>query len=164
MPGQFTAPITYFLQEGKENLPECLKIAFHAAKQQNISKIVIFTARGEGVRMALDNYCSQPTFEHIKLVGVTFPVGKHFTESGKQVLVEIPAVEKAFLQSKGVAIVQAHSPFDPISSPGRQRGVLGQDLSLVGDALDVLCGSMSLCVQAILLACDAGILNVGEHV
>ena len=67
-------------------------------------------------------------------------------------------------KSKGVSIVKAHSPFDPITSPGRQRGVLGQDLSLVGDALDVLCGSMSLCVQAILLACDAGAVSLREHV
>jgi hypothetical protein len=164
MPGQFIAPTTYFLQEGRENLPECLKLAFHAAKQQNISKILIFTSRGEGVRMALDNFCPQTGFEHIKLVAVTFPEGKDFTEAGKPILVEIPADEKAFFESKGVSIVKAHSPFDPITSPGRQRGVLGQDLSLVGDALDVLCGSMSLCVQAILLACDAGVVSLREHV
>jgi hypothetical protein len=164
MPGQFTAPTTYFLQEGKENLPECLKIAFHAAKQQNITKIVIFTARGEGVRMAIDGFCSQPGFEHIKLVAVTFPEGKAFTDADKPIIVEIPADQKAFFESKGVPIVRAHSPFDPITSPGRQRGVLGQDLSLVGDALDVLCGSMSLCVQAILLACDAGAVSLREHV
>lgn len=164
MPGQFTAPTTYFLQEGRENLPECLKIAFHAARQQNITKILIFTARGEGVRMALDSFCSQPDYEHIKLVAVTFPEGKHFTEANKPIIVEIPADQKALFESKGVSIVKAHSPFDPITSPGRQRGVLGQDLSLVGDALDVLCGSMSLCVQAILLACDAGVVSLREHV
>jgi hypothetical protein len=164
MPGQFTAPTTYFLEEGRENLPECLRIAFHAAKQQNISKILVFTARGEGVRMALDNFCSQPDFEHIKLIAVTFPEGKYFTDGGKPIIVEIPAEETRLFQSKGVWIVKAHSPFDPITSPGRQRGVLGQDLSLVGDALDVICGSMSLCVQSILLACDAGAVTVREHV
>jgi len=164
MPGQFTAPTTYFLEEGRENLPECLKIAFHAAKQQNITKILIFTARGEGVRMALDNFCTQPGFEHIKLVAVTFPEGKDFTDDGKPIIVEIPVEQRLFFESKGVPIVKAHSPFDPITSPGRQRGVLGQDLSLVGDALDVLCGSMSLCVQAILLACDSGVVSIREHV
>jgi hypothetical protein len=164
MPGQFTAPTTYFLEEGRENLPECLKIAFHAAKQQNIGKILIFTARGEGVRMALDNFCSQPDFKHIKLVAVTFPEGKHFTDGEKPIIVEIPADQRMFFENRGVSVVKAHSPFDPITSPGRQRGVLGQDLSLVGDALDVICGSMSLCVQAILLACDAGAVTIREHV
>jgi uncharacterized protein len=164
MTGQFTAPITYFLQEGRENLPECLKIAFLAAKQQNIGKILIFTARGEGVRMALENFCSQPGYEHLALVAVTFPEGKHFTDGKNPIVVEISDEDKAFFLSKSVTIVKAHSPFDPIASPGRQRGVLGQDLSLVGDALDVLCGSMSLCVQAILLACDAGAVKVNEHV
>lgn len=114
--------------------------------------------------MALDSFCSQPDYEHIKLVAVTFPEGKHFTEANKPIIVEIPADQKALFESKGVSIVKAHSPFDPITSPGRQRGVLGQDLSLVGDALDVLCGSMSLCVQAILLACDAGVVSLREHV
>jgi hypothetical protein len=114
--------------------------------------------------MALDTFFVQPGFEHIKLIAVTFPEGKHFMDAGKPIIVEIPANEKVLFEARGVLVVKAHSSFDPITSPGRQRGVLGQDLSLVGDALDVLCGSMSLCVQAILLACDAGAVGAREHV
>jgi hypothetical protein len=42
--------------------------------------------------------------------------------------------------------------------------VLAQDLSLIESALNIFGGSMSLCVQAVVLACDAGTVNLGEHV
>jgi hypothetical protein len=41
---------------------------------------------------------------------------------------------------------------------------LAQDLSIVGNALNIFCGSISLCVQAVLMACDAGEVEIGEHV
>ncbi len=160
----FTASITYFLQEGRENLPECLKIAFHAAKQQNIEKIVIFTARGEGVQLALDTFCSQDEYKHIRLVAVTFPQGKEFTHEGKPLEVRIAEDAERSMNAHKVPIVRAHLPFDPIAPPFKDRGVLAQDLGLVESALNIFGGGMSLCVQAVVLACDAGTIGLGEHV
>jgi hypothetical protein len=60
--------------------------------------------------------------------------------------------------------VRAHLPFDPIRAQYQSYGVLGHDLSLLGNVLTIFGGSMSLCVQAILMACDAGIVRKGEHV
>lgn len=161
----FTASTTYFLQEGRENLRECLKVSFRAAKQQNIQKIVIFTATGEGVRMALQEFCAQPEYDQIRLVAVTFPHGKVFTNKNKEViLVQISAEDEELFREREVAIVKAHLPFDPISSSLDDRGRLGQDLTLVGEAFKMFCGSMSLCVQAVVLACDAGAVGLGEHV
>jgi hypothetical protein len=165
MQKQFTAPTVYFLQEGKENLPECLRIAFQTAKAQGIGKIVIFTSAGEGVRMAMEFYGNNPDFEQIKLVAVTFPIGKNFKgPEGTPIQVEIPALDVAQFKEHRIPIVKAHLPFDPITPFYRHGGVLGQDLSLVGEALNLFCGSMSLCVQAIVLACDAGEVSIGEHV
>jgi hypothetical protein len=164
MKKQFTAPTLYFLQEGRENLRECLNVAFHAARQHNVSKIVIFTARGEGVRLALDSFCTQPDFGHIQLVAVRFPAGMIFTDkNGSVENVEIPASEVEFFKIHNIPIVRAHLPLDPIAAFYKQRGVLGQDLSLVGEALNMFGGSMSLCVEAIILACDAGLVEMGEH-
>ena len=73
MNNSFTAPTTYFLQEGRENLQECLKVAFQAALQQGINKIIIFTAYGDGVKFAFDLFCTRPEYAHIKLIAVTFP-------------------------------------------------------------------------------------------
>jgi len=165
MSRQFTTSTVYFLQEGKENLEECLRIAFQAAKLQNISKIVIFTAQGEGIRLALEKYCSQPEFADIKLVAVTFPAGKVFSDAEKQpISIEFPPDNLKLLQDHGVPIIKSHLPFDPISPYYSQRGVLGQDLCLISETLNMICGSMGLCVQAIALACDAGAVNLGEHV
>jgi hypothetical protein len=165
MDNRFSAPTTYFLGEGRDNLRECLAIAFEAAKQHNIDKIVIFTAEGEGIRLALEEFSVSPRYEKTKLVGVTFPNGKQFTDAtGKPRRVEIPKELEGRFQSRNIPIIRAHLPFDPIAPPFRDRGVLAQDLSLVGEALNMFCGSMSLCVQAIVLACDAGAVALGEHV
>jgi hypothetical protein len=165
MDNKFSAPTTYFLGEGRENLRECLAIAFEAAKQHNIEKIVIFTAEGEGIRLALQEFSVSPRYQQIKLVGVTFPNGKQFTDAmGKARLVEIPRELERLFQDRNVPIIRAHLPFDPIAPPFHDRGVLAQDLSLVGEALNMFCGSMSLCVQAIVLATDAGAVALREHV
>jgi len=165
MTNKFSAPTTYFLSEGRDNLRECLAIAFEAAKQHNISKIVIFTAEGEGIRLALEEFSLSPRYDKTRLVGVTFPNGKRFTDAnGNPLHVEIPKELERHFKSLDIPIIRAHLPFDPIAPPFHDRGVLAQDLSLVGEALNMLCGSMSLCVQAIVLACDAGAVALGEHV
>jgi hypothetical protein len=69
-----------------------------------------------------------------------------------------------FLAARKIPIVRAHLPFDPIRSHYEGHGVLGQDFSLIGNALRIFCGSMSLCVQAVLMASDAGHVGLGEHV
>jgi len=165
MQTQFTSPTVYFLQEGHDNLRHCLQIAFASAKQQNVSKIVIFTARGEGVRIAVESFLSQPTFSDIKLVAVSFANGKLFTdESGETIEAKISSEDVALFHEHNVPIVRAHLPFDPITPMYKSHGMLGQDLSLVSEALSLFGGSMALCVQAITMACDAGEVGVGEHV
>jgi uncharacterized protein len=162
---QFTAPITYFLQEGRENLEECLKIAFQGAKQHSITTIVIFTARGEGVKVAVERFQSQPEYGRIRLVAVTFPQGKQFTDSNNvPITVEISKQDRDEFRRRNIPIVQARLPFDPITPIVWQTGTLGQDLNLVGSALGMFGGSMSLCIQAVVVACDAGEIGLGEHV
>ena len=165
MQKQFTARITYFLQEGKGNMEHCLKIAFDAAKQQNVTRIIIFTAMGDGIRLALESFCRLPEFEHIRLVAVTFPAGQPFTDAeGRPVQVEISPENALLMKKYEIPVIKAHLPFDPVATFHRRGGVLGQDMSLVGEALSMFGGSMSLCVQAILMACDAGAVGLGEHV
>src|SRR4051812_19085665 len=88
---QFTTSITYFLREGKENLRECLRSALGAASNHNIGKLIIFTAEGLGIRVALDEFSAELTKLPIQLIAVTFPVGKPFTDTeGQPRVVEIP--------------------------------------------------------------------------
>jgi uncharacterized protein len=164
MQQQFITSITYFLQEGRENLPECLKIAFQVAKKQHVEKIVIFTARGEGILLALNNLCGLEEYKDIKLVAVTFPQARVFTADGKPLEVRILDEAERAMKEHNIPLVRAHLPFDPIAPRFKDRGVLAQDLSLVESALNIFGGGMSLCVQAVILACDAGAIGLGEHV
>jgi hypothetical protein len=160
----YKAPIDYFLSEGRDNLRDCLTAAFNAAVRHHISKIIIFTAKGVGLRIALEEYCSRSEYEHLKLIGVTFPQGKIFKEKdGKEFTVDIPLEDADLFRRSGVNIVRAHLPFDPISAAFAHHGILGQDVTMIGEALSIFGGSMSLCVQAALMACDAGEVLFGEH-
>jgi hypothetical protein len=165
MQTQFTAQTAYFLQEGRDNLRNCLQIAFASAKQQNVSKIVIFTAQGEGVRIALESFRSQQEYSHIKLVAVSFANGKIFTDTkGQRIEAKFSSADLEFFKANNVPVVRGHLPFDPITPFFKSSGMLGQDLSLVSEALGIFGGSMALCVQAITMACDAGEVEIGEHV
>jgi hypothetical protein len=165
MQTQFTSPTVYFLQEGHDNLRNCLQVAFTSAKQQNVSKIIIFTARGEGVRIAVEYFWSQPSFADIKLVAVSFSHGKLFTDKdGNKIEAKIAPEDVAFFRERKIPVVRGHLPFDPITPFFKSSGMLGQDLNLVSEALGIFGGSMALCVQAITMACDAGEVEIGEHV
>ena len=159
----FQYPTEYFLQEGKENLTRCLEATFEAAVAHSIGKVIIFTSAGTGVKMAIQDFCSRERYSQIKVIAVTFPSQTEFTK-GDPAEQSISDDMCDYLASHHVPIVRAHLPFDPIRSHHQADGLLGQDFSLIGNALRIFCGSMSLCVQAVLMASDAGHINFGEHV
>jgi hypothetical protein len=137
-----------------------LRIAFETAISRDVKTIVIFTGVGEGPRLAVEHYLSQQTFKEIRVIAVTFPYGQRFKHG---VHVEISPETRRFLEENGVPIVRAHLPFSPIAAHYQHHGILGQDLTLIGSALSIFGGGMSLCVQAALVASDAGYLELGEH-
>jgi hypothetical protein len=161
----FTSAITYFPSEGRSHLDECLRLAFASARKHDLKKLVIFTARGEGLKLALNLQGEDESIGDISLVGVTFPCGKSFTDADRNPLaVEIDAVDRKYFREKGVALVTANMPLDPIRAKFKEHGVLGQDSGLIANALGIFGGGLTLCVQAILMACDAGEIEIGEHV
>jgi hypothetical protein len=157
----FIANAEYFREEGKVNLRACMEVAFNTAVSRGINTIVIFTGIGEGPEIAIREYRTQEKFQDIQLIAVTFPYGQRFKD-GK--VVAISPTIRSLLQENHVPLVRAHLPFNPISAHYRNHGILGQDLTLIGNALSIFGGSMSLCVQAAAMACDAGWLEFGDHV
>lgn len=155
----FNANIEYFPQEGKANLRSCLRIAFETAVARGIDTIVIFTGVGEGPEIALNEFRPNEAFSAIKLIAVTFPQGQRFKEP-----VEISPQRRVLFQENNVPIVRAHMPFNPIAAQYEKHGTAGHELSLIGNALSMFGGGMSLCVQSALMACDAGYLALGDHV
>lgn len=158
----FQYPTEYFLKEGRDNLSRCLDATFAAAAAHNIKKIVIFTAAGTGVKMAVDNYLSQPQYSGIELIAVTFPSQSHFTSDNPSEYLISDDLAEHFAKLN-IPIVRAHLPLDPIRTHYEGRGILGQDFGLIDNALRIFSGGMSLCVQAVLMASDAGHLALGEH-
>lgn len=157
MPNSISGAVEYFFEEGKTNLVECMRVAFDAATRRQVKTIVVFTGIGEGPKLALRDFCSQRCYEGIRIVAVTFPRGKYRD-------IEISEENREFLKLHHVPVIRAHLPFDPINAHFKNHGILGQDLTLIGNALSIFCGSMSLCVQAAIMACDAGEVELGEHV
>src|SRR5579871_5959990 len=137
MTKSFVAPTTYFLQEGRENLEDCLKVAFQAAVQHEVTKIVIFTAYGTGVELALNQFCVRPEYEHIGLVAITFPTGKTFTNQDKEPIeVRIPDDMLQLFASRRVPLVRAHLPFDAVEPSAAWRTVVGRGFNLLGETLN----------------------------
>ncbi len=135
-PNSYSGMIEYFLHEGKENLQDCLRIAFDAAISRDVKNIVIFTGVGEGPRIAIEKYLSQPVFKEIQLIAVTFPYGQRFKDESARI--EISPDTLDFLADNGVPLLRAHLPFDPIAAHYKQaRKSLGQDLTLIGNALSI---------------------------
>jgi hypothetical protein len=163
MTNAYNYPTEYFLQEGRENLGRCIHATFEAAAIHNIKKVIIFTAAGLGVKMAIQDYLSQERYSDIELIAVTFSSQTQFSTDDPSEYT-IPSDVCELLSIQNVPIVRAHLPFDPIRTQFSGHGVLGQDFSLIGNALSIFCGSMSLCVQAVLMASDAGYVALGEHV
>jgi uncharacterized protein len=78
--------------------------------------------------------------------------------------VNISADVISLMETKGVPLVRAHLPFDAVEPGPSLNTALGHGFNLLGETLNMFCGSMSLCVQSVALACDAGHVDVGEHV
>lgn len=154
MPNSFEHETTYFWKEGKANLHDCLQISFAAAKKFNVAKIVIFTGVGQGVKEAYNDFLSQDDYKHISLVAVTFPHGHPHPD--------FSAEDLLWMDEQKIPLIRAHLPFNPIKA--QYHGMLGQDFSLLGNVLNIFGGGMSLAVQAVLMACDAGVVHKGEHV
>ncbi|ADV80916.1 hypothetical protein [Terriglobus saanensis] len=163
MKNTYTYPTEYFLREGRENLESCLNAALESAAAHSAEKVVIFTSAGLGVRKALEAIDSNERYANLKIIAVTFPSNTTLPAGSPQDHLISPETA-ASLTNRGIPIVRAHLPFAPVKAHHEGHGLLGQDFSLLGNALNMFCGSMSLCVQAVLLACDAGHIELGEHV
>ena len=151
---------TYLDGEGREYMRECLEQAFRWCREQSIQKLVIFTGTGEGPVFAVERLL--PETPSLKLIAVTPPVGKRFredpTSSESRVVTAGPSLAlREFLRSFGVSVVSAQLPFKPLAQ-------VHSEWATVEKAYGILGGGFALCVQAALVACDAGELRVGERV
>jgi hypothetical protein len=156
--------IVYFEKEGRQNLPrviQTVKNAFRKREDIRACKIVVFTAAGEGPALAYNKLKEyKPT-----IIAVTFHPGfavKRTNSEGIEVESPIGFSDdlKRFFAGVGVPVLSSKLPFDGFDGVDSIK----QQMKLIKDVLSLLGGGLSLCVQAVLQACDMGAINIGEKV
>jgi len=159
-PGKFNAQIVYFSEEGRRNLDEVLKVLHKLLKKREelrVCKIVFLTAFGEGPAKA---YGKLSEFMP-KIVAVTFPRSFVIKRGDAWYHPEISDNLRKFFDGVGIEVLVPHTlPFDTIEAMDGHN----QQVQLVRDVLSIFGGGFSLCVQAVMLACDAGHVEMGDSV
>ncbi len=148
----------YFSHKGKSLMEETIKLALKRCKASDISKLLIFTSDGEGPLLASRINDSRD----IRIVAVTFPAGQLFRDKkGDLVQAKLsdPAQRK-ILEDKGIIVVQGTMPLQEIITPGSNDPKIDAILR----TLSLISLGLPLCVQAILMATDAGVVSTGEEV
>ncbi len=154
------AQIVYFSDEGRQHLEDVLRIVRRILKKREELRacpIVIFTAHGEGPYKA---YSKLSEFAP-RIVAVTFPRTFSIKRENAPYHPEIPPKIRQFFDGVGIEVVIPPAlPFDMI------EGMEGhnQQATLVRNVLSIFGGGFSLCIQAVLRACDAGAVDVGDSV
>jgi len=140
--------------EGYGNLRQTVRDVARAATAYDIKRIVVFTAVGDGalmLRHKLD--------ESFAIIAVSFPPDTIGVSRTAELGVHDPAVTvRSKIEHLGIPVVQGSMPFmglDPrfsASGPSAVKVVFG-----------VFGGGMQLCVQAVLMASDAGLIRQGDR-
>jgi len=164
MTDKVTFGISYFEQEGRHNLPEVLnrvKSAFAKREDIRTCKIIIFTALGEGPALAYNKLKEYDP----KIIAVTFPPDysvKKKSDEGQEIETPIFISERLrkFFDGVGVKVLSDRLPFEGFDGVDSVK----QQMKLIKDVLSLFAGGFSLCVQAVLQACDMGAVTLGEKV
>ena len=151
-----SSAIAYFHEEGRTNLRHVLRLVQRARckrpELQNL-KIVFMTAFGEGPLLATRLFKNNRP----KMVAVTFPPTVKLPDGNPYVISE--QVE-AYLRAMKVDLVRARLPFDGFGG----NTPADQQMLLIKSILRSFGRSMPMCVEAVLQACDAGLVEEGEDV
>jgi hypothetical protein len=151
--------IVYFEREGRENWSQVLRLVkrtFQRRPELRSSKVVIFTAIGEGPAAAynlLQEWSPQ-------IIAVTLPPDFAVMREGQKVSPRIPPKAKAFFDGVQIPVITARLPFQKIEGVTAHNEQMG----LITDVLSLFGGSFGLGVQSVLQACDHGLVEIGEKV
>ena len=156
------AQIVYFDSEGRQNLEEVLRVIKKAlSKREELRslKIVFFTAEGQGPALA---YSKLREYKP-KMIAVTFPL--HYSvkldESEERYFPRIADDIRCFFDGVKIDVVVPPSlpldSIDDLDGHNQQVKVIHQTIAMFGSGF-------GLCIQAVLRACDVGLLAEGELV
>lgn len=152
--------ITYFDAEGrKENWPQVLRLVkavFNSRVEVRSYKVIVFTAIGEGP-LAAYNLLQE---WDAKIIAVTSPPDFTIRRGNEEIHPRIPTKAKAFFDGVGIPVVAARLPFQAIDGATAHN----EQMTLIMSVLSLFGGSFAQGVQAVLQACDHGLVEIGEKV
>ena len=154
-----SASITYFGEEGRENLKSVIGVIQRRMKKQPYLrqlKLVIFTAYGEGPVRA---YNMLQEFEP-QIIAVTCPPDFTVKREERLYKPEIEPKLRKFFDGVGIKVLTGRLPFDRIDGMDGHN----HDMQLVRNALSIFGGGIVPCVQAVIQACDMGAVAIAEQV
>jgi len=116
----------------------------------------MFTAIGEGPALAY-NFLQE---YDPKIIAVTSPPGFYVKRGEEKLFPRIPPKLQAFFNGVGVAVITSRLPFDAMDGADAHN----EQMNLIRRVLSLFGGGFSICVQAVLQACDHGVVEQGEKV
>lgn len=154
--------IYYFKEEGRVNISKTVELSIRKAKEESIRKILVFTSDGEGA-LELKKQINE---ELIDVIAVSFPNKMpffHKEDDGgiKEIYPETSneGVKKKLME-KNIKLVQGTMPFEAIIVPGARDS----KIRAIKETLTLFSGGLKLCVQAVLMTTDSGVVEPGEKV
>jgi len=143
----------FFETEGKQNVSRTIRIVAKAARSLDIEKVIVFASSAHNV-IALRKLLEEDRL----ILAVTFPAGMTAKPDEEAIYIGMASEEdRMALRQYGIPLLQGIMPLR----------ALGENVSPIVDAmtrvLDLWGGGLGLCVQATLMACDAGYLAEGER-
>jgi hypothetical protein len=152
----YTASVaSYFEQDGKVNLKDVLRLLHRARRRRSDLRpltIVFLTGFGEGPIFATRMFKN----DRPKMIAVTFPPTTRLADGRFHKMSE---EAEAYLRAMKVDVISARLPFDGIGG-----GAVDHEMAAIKKVLGHFGRSMPLCVQAVLQACDMGLIQEGENV
>jgi hypothetical protein len=155
----------YFDGEGRASMEACIQAAADWCVANEVETLVIFSGTGEGPHHAATKVLTQARYKSLRLVAVTPPYGRPYKLDPRDPdspLVH-SGIKKAMrddLTALGVEVASAHLPFKEMYD-GKERT---SEWTRVAESFGVLGGGFALCIQAVLVACDGGLVAHGERV
>lgn len=153
------AATVYYSDGGQKRIKETVRLAIRRARVLRVNHLLIFTADGLGPKAAVDHLKGE---QCPKVIAVTFPAGQVFLNENREPFTTKLASDtnRKELRSLGIEVVQGTMPFQEIIVPGTSN----PKTDAIHMTLGLLSPGTHLCVQAILMATDAGAVEQGEEV
>lgn len=157
--GQRSSITLYFEEEGRQNFPGVLRVLKRTLKRRpelRTLPLVIFTSTGEGPAVAFSQlHQFEPT-----IIAVTFPPDFSVKRGEERYSPSIPEKLAKFFDGVGIKVITGRLPFDRMD--GLQTH--NEHMQLIQSVLSVFGGGFALSVQAVLAACDANVVKMGQKV